>query len=152
QALEISSQEFDLMTDAMSLRDRLLLSASEVVVDKSATLSRDSVSRLYRVVSFARALKLSISDFLILRAHTTIVPLAGDVAAATPQTTEAFCKLVSDFRTLKIGVDDVSYVLRAFAPDALGLAPKEADVDALRHEITTTVDLIISETETIEDV
>ncbi|NUQ73768.1 MAG: hypothetical protein HUU21_09450 [Polyangiaceae bacterium] len=150
QSLTISSREFDLLTDEAVLSEKLFLPSTAVVAPKTDPLSREAVSRLYRTVRLARALQLSIADYLILRAHTTLVPLSG-ADAATPQGTEAFCDLVADIRTQKLSVPQIHYVLWGFAHDAPGLVPDNQSIEALRSEITTVIDVVMAQTEALDD-
>lgn len=148
QALGISSHDFDLLTDEAILAEKLSLPAAAIVAQKGGGLTRDAVSRLYSTVRLARALKLSIADFLMVLAHTSLVPLGAE---ATPAQTDAFCDQVADLRLQKLSVPEIQYVLWGFARPESGLAPPEEAFGALESGLMTVVDDIISLTETMDD-
>ena len=154
RTLRISATDFDLLTDYTALAQGLFLPPSEVVAPASATLTHAIVSRLYAAATLARALRLSIRDFLVLRAlaGSAAEPFSRAASAASLGSTTAFCRLVEDLRTGSLSVPEVQYVLRAIAPRTGGLAPASAAIEALRSDIEKSTRLIEAETEASEDV
>jgi len=158
RALGISASDFDLLTDADALAATLFLpsipSFGEVVAAGSATITLTLISRLYAAVTLARTLRLSVRDFLVLRAFAgpSAEPLSRPALAASLTTTAAFCRLVEDFKSGTFTVPEVQYLLRAFSPATVGFAPADAAIEALRSDIEKSIDLLVTETEQSEDV
>ena len=151
QGLGISEKELRLLVDAATLAAELLLPPGECVVsdlDTEAGTILDRISSLWRTVRFARALGLSVADYLVLRAYSGLTPIG---TAAAPSDAQDFVDLVRDWKTQQLNMAELQWVLRAFAPPSTGLGPQGADVEALRAEITSAVGVLQSETETTED-
>lgn len=150
QVLGLGEKELLLLVDAATLDSELSLPEGQLVVGDftadAAILPR--VSELWRHVRFARALGLRVADYLVLRAHSGLTPIG---AGATPATAEQFVDLVRAFQALRLTAAELQWVLRAFSTPGAVLPPHTADIEALRVEITTAIDALVSETEVAED-
>jgi hypothetical protein len=92
-----------------------------------APLSLERLSVLYRHVSLARALGLSLPDFLSLRALVAVDPFAG------PADTLRFADRVDLVRTSGFSVAELEHLLRH--QDRSGVAPLEANVAQALSEL-----------------
>jgi hypothetical protein len=145
QALSLRAEDLDLLFDAQALRDRLNLPASERLIDKTQPITRAGVSLLFRLVRLARALGLSVSDFLVLRA------LSGRDPFSSPAATETFLDMLEDTRAQGLDATSLQYVLRAFAPGVSGLAPADDALGAVRAQVALAIEEIHGQTEEAED-
>jgi hypothetical protein len=152
QALSLSAKELDLLTDSDVLSEQLKLHSSKIVLPKDAPLTRSAVSRLYRVVLFARAVGLSVADFLVVRAHISddwFPSMLGD--DAEPHNTEDLCDIIDDIRSQRMSAAEIQYVLRGVAREGSGLAPSDAAIQTLCDEFTKLVESIEEGTKDSDD-
>jgi len=95
------------------------------VVPIDALLTMANLSRLHRIVAFARALRMSTREFLILRELSGMNVLEGDdVAAPAPSDTRAFVALVNKLRAASMPEAEIHYLVRhvELAPAKVGIA------------------------------
>lgn len=99
------------------------------VVPTAAKLSLANLSRLHRIVAFARALRMSTREYLILRELSGMNVLTGDVMtpspdAAAPSDTRAFVALVNKLRAAGFPIAEIHYLVRhvELAPAKVGIA------------------------------
>ncbi|WP_437591715.1 neuraminidase-like domain-containing protein [Sorangium sp. So ce1000] len=145
QALVIRPEDLDLLFDAATLEAKLNLPASERLVDATARIARTGVSRLYRAVRLARALRMRVPDFLVLRA------LLGSDPFVSPVETEAFLASIDDVHAQGLGPDRIQFVLRAFATEASGLTVEAEELAAVRTQVAMAVDGLHAQTNQLED-
>src|SRR5262249_34126392 len=87
------------------------------------------LSRLYRVVSLAKAVGLSVAELRTLTVLANANPLLGDsTTAATPASTLDFLDVFERFRAAKATVAEVAYLLRHLTPQGSALAPSTTTV------------------------
>jgi hypothetical protein len=123
-------------------------------VTSGKQLNLENLSRLYRHVSFARALSLSVPDFLRLKAITGMEPLVNDSQAATPaQTIETlrFVKIVDSVRASGFSTDELDYLLRHRFSESSGVAPTMEDAALVLDEIRIGLQKINDETAIVSD-
>jgi len=126
-ALRIGAAELSLLTDSAVSQETLNL-PSEISNDK---LNLANLSQLHRLVSFARALKLSLSDVLSLKALTGINPFdPNDLSQARLFVGQARRMRASHFR-----LAEVDYLLRHVSKPASGIAPEQKRVVLILDEI-----------------
>ncbi|MEZ4313954.1 MAG: neuraminidase-like domain-containing protein, partial [Polyangiaceae bacterium] len=164
QALGITASDLDLLTSAAVLQERLFLPAlpqtpgdplGQLVANADDLLSVDALSRLHAAVTLARALKLSIAEFLVLRALASDSEKPFSPASDTEDAharTERFCDLAAEHKKGTLRAPDLLHILFAFAPDATGLSPSAAATESLRADLSASVDLLLAETGTSEDI
>lgn len=154
QALGIIERDLLLLTDASALETELSLPAfgpfGQLAVhsfDQPGTILA-GVSALYRNVRFARALSLSISEYLVLRAYSNMVPIGP---GADPDETLAFARLARRLQEAKIPATTVQWILRGVAHQGASFVPSAAELSALRADLQNGVTAILAETEATED-
>ncbi|HSH82303.1 MAG TPA: Tc toxin subunit A, partial [Herpetosiphonaceae bacterium] len=117
-----------------------LVDGPQAVVTADKTMTLENLSRLYRMASLARALKLKVEDLLAVRDLTAMNPFVDDDAAVTPadtKNTRAFMEKVRTIRDAGYSVAALDYLLRhRFVPSA-GVAPREEAIAAVLEEIRT---------------
>ncbi len=135
--------------------DLLLLTSNEVALQilhlpesevNNDDLNLWNLSLLYRIVSFAKALKLSITEFLSLKAITGINPFANNAS------TLRFVDMVGKIRSLHFSLTEIDYLLRHVDQSPLGIAPTQNLIGLILDEIRTGLQKIAAETtfETVE--
>jgi hypothetical protein len=102
----------------------------------TAPLSLKNVSMLYRYSVLAQALKLRISDFLILKLLSGINPFTA------PDQTIAFQALASAFQGSGFTAAQLNYLYRHLSPLPAGLAPQPTQVQSLARTLRTGLDQI----------
>src|SRR3989440_1339535 len=123
-ALRISEADLSLLlprSDAVPATPNLTLSESEI---KDDILNLANLSQLYRIVSLARALNLSIRDFLLVKALTGINPFD----AAQTENTLLFVEKVRKIGTSGFTIAALDYLLRDHVVPPSGIAPTEASI------------------------
>ncbi len=134
-ALGISASDLSLLVSNDAVHATLNLPQSDIQDD---ALNLANLSRLYRVASFAKALKLSIRDFLVARTLIEIDPFdPGHI-----EDTLRFVDKVNKIRSSGFALAEVDYLLRHWvvAPSGLGLTEERIalaleDMRAGLHEI-----------------
>lgn len=142
-ALRIGSADLSLLTGSEVSQEALNL-PSEVNDDQ---LNLKNLSHLYRIVSFARALRLPVRDFLALRALTGLNPFDPTDLDQTRQ----FVERVRKVRASRFRVAELDYLLRHVSQATSGVAPMMDSVDLVLKEIHDGLNKIIAETTVILD-
>ncbi len=135
-ALRLSGRELALLTDGsfsgLELALPPVVAASEGTTDVA---DETRLSRLFRVVSLARSMRLSIERFLVLRELSGIVALTGDDgASATPEGTLALLDLQALLAAIALPIEEAHALLRHVAAAGSPLVLAAEDVAALRDE------------------
>ena len=114
-ALQISEQDFDLLIDhETNGLESKTTGSLEVDGANAPVLSFRNLSLLFAISRFAKALRLSIKEFLILLQLTDID------AFTSPETTQAFVEHVKRATTSSpINVEDTRYILKHEADDLI---------------------------------
>ncbi len=149
-ALEVSDADLRLMIDSTAAAAGIGLPP---VVSSSLTLSITSLSRLYRVASFAHAIRHPVRDFLLLRALSGQEVLLGDDggSAASPQNALAFLSTLERFDRTGLSADEAHYVIRNFATKESGLAPTAEQLAQWDAEVLKVVARAAEETRNAAD-
>jgi hypothetical protein len=126
-ALRLSAADLSLLMDAAVSQEAL--HAPPVLGDDILNLS--NLSKLFRVASLARALKLPVRDLLALRALSGI-DLFG---AGDPEQTRRFVETAQQVRASRFGVARLDYLLRHVAQPSAGVAPDPAAVLAVLNNL-----------------
>ena len=131
--------------------DLSLLTTGTAAVIRDDNLNLANLSRVYRVVSLARALKLTIPEYLSIRKLSGIDPFAPIPAAgsepATPATraTLRFVETVDFIRASEFSIDELDYLLRHHFGSSSGVAPSEDEIAATLHELRSELQKIADE-------
>ena len=144
-ALGITEGELSLLTSAARALELLNLPASEVPDD---TLNVVNVSHLYRVVSFSRALGLSLRDFLTLKALTGIRALArvSPLATGSPEHTLRFVQATREVRSSGFSIPELDYLLRHVDQTPRRWGPTEDQVAVVLLQLASGLDRVVAET------
>ncbi len=128
----------------ISAADLSLLTAElkDVNGNRDDTLSLENLSNLYRMISIARALKLSVRELLSVKALTGIDPFTGTEA------TLRFVEKVGVIRTSGFSINELDYLLRHQSTD---LAPSEESIALVLGEIRDGLQKILAETAILPD-
>ena len=126
-ALNMSAAEFDLLTDEATSQAEV---GTGCELGSGPKLSLANLSKLHRIVTFSRALKLSVRDFLVLKR------LRGD-DPFTVATLEAFVMTVERSRAVKRTSADLMYLLRDEKPPSSPLERSSASMDAVLDTLAT---------------
>jgi hypothetical protein len=106
-----------------------------------------NLSALYRQISFARALGLSVSDFLSLRALSGIDPFNP----TKPSDTRCFVEAVRKIKASGFSVAELNYLLRDVSRPADPVAPAPSAIHVVLSEIQAGLRKIISDTSAVTD-
>jgi hypothetical protein len=129
-ALGISATDFVLLTDAATAARELTLPPA---VDSAFNVA--NLSHLYRIVSFTRALRMPLADFLVLRGLAGFDPLLG-ASPAQPQDTLNFVEITAKIRSAKVNIAELHYLLRHVTRPTSGVAAE----DVLRDQRLAALD------------
>lgn len=136
-ALRLNAQELALLTDDEAADASLGLPA---IIDSTESVSLDSLSLLFRVVSFARSQRMSIRDLRLLIALGGANPLTGVAGpTADPQATLEFLDLIGRARSMPFTLDEAHFLLRSVTPKGSSLEPSADQVQAWRVELEDLV-------------
>ncbi|NUP11808.1 MAG: hypothetical protein HOW73_37650, partial [Polyangiaceae bacterium] len=137
-ALRVSAADLALLTDPTAADLALRLSP---IAPPTEIVSIENLSRLYRVVSFARAARLSLSELMLVRELSGENVLTGDSGTpATPDGTLAFLDTVERTKALPMPLEEVHYLLRHVAPESSSLLlDAEEDLKLWREELEALV-------------
>ncbi|MBK8939089.1 MAG: hypothetical protein IPM79_16035 [Polyangiaceae bacterium] len=152
-ALRLSGRELALLTDGsfsgLELALPPVVAASEGTTDVA---DETRLSRLFRVVSLARSMRLSIERFLVLRELSGIVALTGDDgASATPEGTLALLDLQARLAAIALPIEEAHALLRHVAAAGSPLVLAAEDVAALRDELEERVGALSREAAALVD-
>ena len=134
-ALGLSAGELGLLIDAQGAATLAL----EPTVAESETTTKDTLGRLYRIASFARASGLGIRDWLLLAQLSGLPALRGDALSVTPDDTIAFLDFVARVQASPLTLDELHYLVRHVEPAGLSLAPTPETIGAWRGELEALV-------------
>jgi len=143
-ALRISEADLSLLTRSDAVPTTLNLAESEI---KDDMLNLANLSQLYRIVSFAKALKLSIRDFLLVKTLTGINPFD----AAHTQDTLMFVEKVRKIRVSGFTIAELDYLLRDHVVPPSGIAPTEESIALVLEEIRSGLQKIATENNSTAD-
>lgn len=133
-ALRISASDLSLLTDNAVAASVLHVPSAAV---SSSVLSLADLSQLYRHVTLARALHLSIRELLTLQILSGLDPFNRQHV----DTTRRFVELATKVRTSGFNVAELDYLLRDVqpSPGTIGLNPSTVAqlVDAIRNGLQT---------------
>lgn len=123
-ALQIGSHDFD----------RLV---AEVLPQGTESLNLETLSRLYRAASISRALRLSIEDFLSLRAMTGFMPEVPVAIDPTDPTRAAmgFVEAARQVEGCGFSIEKLDYLLRNRVRPQSGAAPDDVRISQLLGEM-----------------
>ena len=144
----MSSNDYQAITDAAAAEARMAL--APMVNDTAMSLA--NLSRLYRVASIARALRMPIVDIAIMQALTGLSPLAGDggVADASPGQAKRFIDALDAAKALDLGAAQLNYLSRHVVQPGSGVTAEIERVAAVRDQIDAAVADIVDETTYME--
>ncbi len=113
----------------INAEDLSLLIENSDVLNKIKELNLSNLSLLHRVATLARALKLSVEDFLILRNLSNIDPFVS------PEKTKDFVKLAQLVKQSKFKLIELDYLLRDNAQANSPVKPYDEEISQLLSEI-----------------
>jgi hypothetical protein len=129
-ALGISEADLSLLTRSEAVLATLNLTESEI---KDDMLNLANLSQLYRIVSFAKALKLSIRDFLLVKALTGINPFD----AAHTENTPLFVEKVRKIGASGFTIAGLDYLLRDHVVPPSAVAPTKGSIALVLGQISS---------------
>ncbi len=128
-----------------SAADFTLLTTGTTAVVTDDKLDLKNLSRLYRVASFAKALNLSIPDFLSVMALTEIDPFEATAS------TLRFVEKVRVIRASGFNISELNYLLRHAYLESSGLSPSEQSIALILAEIRDGLRKIAAEYSFVPD-
>ncbi|MCA9624507.1 MAG: hypothetical protein KC731_36035, partial [Myxococcales bacterium] len=144
--LVTTATELRLLIDGEQARRHLELLPA--VADRRVTLS--NLSRLYRIVAFARRLRRPISEILVMQALTGINALTGDAATpatpATPRDTRAFLAELDAVAEIGMRIPELHYLLRHVIQPGTGVTGEIAITESRLHQLDLALEKVVAET------
>ena len=142
--LRIGARDLALLTSPDVAQQELALPSD---LPANAVLSLANLSRLVRVVSLAKALRLPLRDFLVLQALSGIQGLSPATGtSADPADTTKFIALARTVQRAPFKLGEIYYLVRHVAAPTSGIAPSEEALAALLIEIDAGVAPIVADT------
>jgi hypothetical protein len=142
-ALQLQADDLALLTDPVVAQQHNLVSTLSL----DARLTLDNLSLLHRIASFARSLRLSVRDFLIIRSLLGLDPFdPGDLSQAG-----RFVDLVEKLRAALISAADLDHLLRHSAPSTTKITPDDNTMATILGAIATERDRLFAETTPVKD-
>jgi len=132
----------------------LLVKGPRAVVTQGKELNLENLSRLFRAATFARALKLSVEEFLLIGDLAGINPFVNNSVTVTPADTGRtlrFIEVARKIRAFGFTVSQLDYLLRHEFNPAAGIAPAEEAVALALDEIRAGLQKVHEETEMVAD-
>lgn len=135
----------------ISAADLSLLTTGTAAVVTNDQLNLANLSHLYRVASLAKALKLSIHEYLSVQKLTGIDPFAAIPATATEPPLPAtgaiprFVEKVGVIRASGFSIIELDYLLRHEYVASSGVAPSDQSLALLLAEIRDGLQKIVAE-------
>jgi hypothetical protein len=137
----------------ISTADLSLLTTGTAAVIPDNNLNLANLSRLYRVSSLAKSLKLTIHEYQSIRKLSGIDPFAEIAATTTPIVPAApatrsalrFVETVEQIRSSGFSVNELNYLLRHDFSSSSGVALTDGDIAATLDEIRTELQRIAAE-------
>ena len=130
-----------------------MLIAAEFTDATAPTLNLATLSRLHRIASFAKALKLSVRDYLSLQALIGS-GLFGDSSASSERataTTLDFVHTVRKVRASGLPVAELDYLLRHVIDEKARIAPAEQTISQILSDIRIGLQKIVADTVKVPD-
>ena len=134
-ALRINAADLMLLVNEASVISRM--ASNDQIPDD--TLSLDNLSSLHRHTTLAKALKLSVQDFLSVKA------LIGSDPFASTQATLRFVKQVEVIRSSGFSIAELDYLLRHRYLPSSGIAPTNASITLVLAELSSGLQKIGAE-------
>ncbi|NUP06851.1 MAG: hypothetical protein HOW73_12435 [Polyangiaceae bacterium] len=148
-ALRIKPRDLDLLIDAATANDALAINPPRAAADVADV---KYLSQLYRIASFTQKLKISIEDYLSLRALTGAKALSGDDDSPVgPAETLSFLNLRDRLATSPLSLPEAQYVLRHVASPDSSFMPSEEEIVAWRTELEEAVATVAESAEGVQD-
>jgi hypothetical protein len=143
-ALRIGAADFALLTDSGAAQARVFLDAP---LD-AASVTVATLSRAYRLVSFARAMGLSLPELLVLKTLANVNALTGDdtATAAVPADTQKLIDIVRQVRGAGFRVAEVDFLLRRFVHETDPVGPPAGTEEQLAGDLAAGIDEILNDT------
>lgn len=139
-ALEISAADLSLLIGAGE--------TSEV----PDILTLDNLSQLYRIVTFSKAMKLSIQDFLSLKRLSGLDPFTPSQPLTLPQqVTFQFTEKVRKLRASGFSIAELDYLLRHVRRKTESIVPAEEQIALILNEIREGLQKILAENTLVPD-
>jgi Tc toxin complex TcA C-terminal TcB-binding domain/Neuraminidase-like domain/Putative peptidoglycan binding domain len=132
----------------VSTSDLALLTTGGVAAVTDDNLNLTNLSKLYRVVSFAKSLKLSISEYQSIRKLSGIDPfaeIAGTPVIPATRSSLRFVETVDLIRSSGFSINELDYLLRHEFSSSPGVAPTDGDIAATLDEIRSELQRIAAE-------
>ena len=132
----------------------LLVNGSGSSSMSSKQLNLTNLSTLYRNVSFARALELSIQDLLNIKNLTGINPFVNDSGLISPdnlKSTWRFVQVVQKIRTSGFNIAELDYLLRSKPIAESEIIPPDENIAVILDEIRKGLQKIHAETKVVPD-
>jgi hypothetical protein len=132
----------------------LLIDGTGAVVTSDKKLSLENLSRLYRAVTLARPLRLSVQDFLRFKDLTGIHPFANDSSPVTPAITRDTVRFVEAFKKIRVSgfsTAELDYLLRHQFVALSAVRPTEESIKVILDEIRGGLQKIAVETSDLLD-
>jgi len=132
----------------------VLVNSNKSVVSKSKELNLENLSHLYRTISFAKTLHLSIRDFLEIKDLTGINPFVkrlGGISVVNTDDTLRFIRVINKITLSDFNISELVYLFRNISLDAFGPAPREQDISLVLGDIRSSLQKIHTETAIIPD-
>jgi len=137
-AFGISEADLALLTKNEAAQAVLNLAGAEI---QSDVLNLENLTHLLRLVSFAKALKLSVRDFLLVKVLTDINPFDS----TKTEDTLTFVDKVQKIRTSRFTIPELNYLLRHHSVAPSGIAPTEESIAFVLDEIRSGLQKIAAE-------
>ena len=125
--------------------DELSLVLEHAALTRDAGLTLDSLSALHRVVSLARALDLSIADFLSVRALTGIDPWLS------PRTTLDLVTAARAIEESPFSIAELDHLLRHVYDETSALAPTDSAIALVLDGIGAALAVVATENAFVAD-
>ena len=147
-ALSISESDLSLLINGKSSGDDDFGPTVLAAVLESDKLTLENLSILYRHTSFARALKLSIQDILVIKTLSDIIPFAPGGFGLTPTATAdtiKFVEIIKKIRPSGFTALELDYLLRHQATSHSGVAPSEESTGVFLRDLWNGLRTITAE-------
>ena len=138
-ALGIASEDISLLFNDENVIPRVTDPSDPTKTVPDDKLNLDNLSRLYRHATFAKALKLSIREYLLVR------KLIGSNPFASIADTVLFGEKVDKIRSSGFSINELNYLLRHEYNPSSGLAPTEEAIALILDEIRNGLQKIAQE-------
>jgi Tc toxin complex TcA C-terminal TcB-binding domain/Neuraminidase-like domain len=145
-ALSIDAADFARLTDAVVLHADIGTPAGSPVA--GPTINIVSLSKLHRIVTFARAAGLSIRDFLLLGHLSGILePTTSSTGGFNPAEVESFLEMVATVQRSRLAPVDVAYLLCSRELPGATVVPDDKAISAMLDVLYVGLLKIADETE-----